>query len=427
MLNSEQPQSKAAANWKRNIGFFIGGQFLSLFGSMLVQFAIMWQITLQTKSGLIMSLFSCASLLPMVVISPFAGVWADRYNRKYLINISDGVIALVTAILAILMLFGYESIWLMLGAVAVRSVGQGVQQPAVNSLIPQIVPQEHLARVNGIQSTVQAFTTFASPMLAGALLTFIPIQYILLIDVVTALIGMSVVFFFVHVKKLNRHPQEKVSSYFSELKSGVQYIANTPWLKVLMIFSAVFSILSAPACLLTPLQVTRTFGDDVWRLSAVEILFSVGMIVGGIGVSVWGGFKNKVHTVMFACVILGVTTILLGLVPSFAAYLLVLILCGASIPICNTPIMTILQTNIDPQIMGRVFSFASMIGGLAMPFSMLIFGPLADKVSIESLLVVTGAIIAISGIALKLSKSLMVVGKGKPVVEQESVNDIKKL
>ena len=120
------------ANWKRNVGFFIGGQFLSLFGSMLVQFAITWQITLQTQSGVIMSMFSCASLLPMVIISPFAGVWADRYNRKYLINISDGIIALVTALLAILMLFGYQNIWLMLGAVAVRSFGQGVQQPPLH-------------------------------------------------------------------------------------------------------------------------------------------------------------------------------------------------------------------------------------------------------------------------------------------------------
>ncbi len=420
MSQTKQTQMPHNANWKRNVGFFIGGQFLSLFGSMLVQFAITWQITLQTQSGVIMSMFSCASLLPMVIISPFAGVWADRYNRKYLINISDGIIALVTALLAILMLFGYQNIWLMLGAVAVRSFGQGVQQPAVNALVPQIVPAEHLTRVNGIQGTVQAFTTFASPMLAGALLTFLPIQYILLIDVVTALIGMLVVLFFVHVKQPNRHEAQKVSSYFSELKSGVKYIANTPWLKVLMMFSAVFSILSAPACLLTPLQVTRSFGDDVWRLSALEIVFSVGMIVGGIGISVWGGFKNKVYTVLFACTLLGVTTILLGLVPNFFAYLLVLIVCGASIPICNTPIMTVLQTNIDPQIMGRVFSFASMIGGLAMPLSMVIFGPLADKVSIEILLIATGAMITFSGIALKLSKSLMVVGAAKGTEQQEN-------
>ncbi|MEG0291830.1 MAG: MFS transporter [Anaerovoracaceae bacterium] len=412
MFKINQLQINKSTNWQQNIGFFIGGQFLSLFGSMLVQYAITWQITLQTQSGLIMSLFSCAILLPMVIISPFAGVWADRYNRKYLINISDGIIALVTAILAILMFLGYENIWLMLSIVAVRSFGQGVQQPAVNALIPQIVPAEHLIRINGIQGTVQAFTTFASPMLAGVLLSFFPIQYILLIDVITALIGISVVFFFVYVKH-SKPESTQNPSYFGELKEGVHYIMKTPWLKVLMVVSALFGLLSAPACLLTPLQVTRSFGDDVWRLSAVEILFSVGMIAGGIGISAWGGFKNKVHTIMLSCIILGVTTILLGLVPSFFAYLLVIIICGASIPISNTPIMTILQTNIEPQVMGRVFSFASIIGGLAMPISMIFFGPLADKVSIELLLVITGILITVGGASLRFSKSLFLVGKEK--------------
>lgn len=151
---------------------------------MLVQYAITWYITLETQSGVWMTLFTCASLLPMVIISPFAGVWADRYNRKYLINISDSVIAVTTLILAILFLLGYDNMWLMLIVVIVRGFGQGVQSPAVSALIPQIVPQEHLMRVGGIQTTVQSLTMFASPMLAGALLTFFPMEYIFLLMLV---------------------------------------------------------------------------------------------------------------------------------------------------------------------------------------------------------------------------------------------------
>lgn len=96
--------------WKRNAVLFITGQFLSMFGSMLVQYAITWQITLETKSGIIMTLFTSAALLPMVIISPFAGVWADRYNRKHLIVIADAAIALVTLGLAIAYISGYRNI-----------------------------------------------------------------------------------------------------------------------------------------------------------------------------------------------------------------------------------------------------------------------------------------------------------------------------
>ncbi len=164
------PDKNVTANWKRNAGLFIAGQFLSMFGSMLVSHAITWHITLKTQSGSVMALFTGAALLPMVFISPFAGVWADRHNRKYLVNIADGAIALVTLVVAIFYSAGIQNIGLLLAAVVARSIGQGVQQPAVSSLIPQIVPEEHLTRFNGIQSTAQSLTMFTAPMAAGALL-----------------------------------------------------------------------------------------------------------------------------------------------------------------------------------------------------------------------------------------------------------------
>ena len=399
-------------HWKRNAGFFIGGQFMSMFGSMLVQYAITWHITLETQSGVWMTLFTCAALLPMVLISPFAGVWADRYNRKYLINISDASIALATLILAVVFFMGYENMLLMLIVVIVRGFGQGVQAPAVNALIPQIVPQEELQRFNGIQGAVQSLTMFATPMLAGVLVTFLPIEYIFLIDVITAVIGISVVFFCVHDPKLARTQCGKgIGAYFGELKDGLHYIGGIAWLKILLCYTAFFGVCMTPAAMLTPLQVTRTFGDDVWRLTAIEILFSIGMTLGGIVISVWGGFKNKVHTMIMACFAFGVTTFLFGIVPNFWIYLGIMLLCGLTVPFFNTPTMTIMQTKINPQIMGRVFSVLMMINGLAMPLGMALFGPLGDVVRIEILLIVTGALIFASGFALLASKPLKEAGK----------------
>jgi DHA3 family macrolide efflux protein-like MFS transporter len=410
-MNSTQ-QTADNLNWKRNAGFFIGGQFASMFGSMLVQYAITWHITLQTKSGVMMTVFTCAALLPMVFISPFAGVWADRYNRKYLINAADGAIAIVTLILAVAYIGGMKNIWLMLVVILIRSLGQGVQQPSVSAIVPQIVPEDQLARFNGIQSAVQSFTMFAAPMISGALLTFLPIEHIFFIDVITAAIGISVVFFCVKVSGVPgaREIEPGVAAYYRELMEGFRFIGNTKWLKILFVYMAFFSVFVTPAAMLTPLQVARSFGDDVWRLTAVDILFSVGMMLGGVVMSVWGGFKNKVHTMILACFAFGATTVLFGVVPDFWMYSGVMLLCGSVMPMFNTPMMTVMQTKIQPRFMGRVFSAVTMIGGVAMPVGMSVFGPLGDWVRIETLLVGTGTVLFLSGFVLCGCKSLIAEG-----------------
>ncbi len=400
-------------NWKRNATLYIIGQFVSMFGSMLVQHAITWQITLETKSGVIMTLFTCAALLPMTLISPFAGVWADRHNRKHLIIISDACIALITLGLAVAYISGYKNIWLMFIVVIARSFGQGIQQPAVSAMIPQIVPTESLQRFNGIQSSIQSLNMFVAPMAAGALLSFLSIEYIFFVDVVTAAIGISIVLIFVKVSGVPRTEELKhgVQAYFHELREGLRYINSKAWLKLIIIYSAFFSFFASPAALLTPLQTARTFGDDVWRLTAIEIVFSIGAVVGGILISVWGGFKNKAHTIVMACALFGLTGFLLGVVPNFWIYLGVMLICGVTMPLFNTPSMTLLQSKIEPDKMGRVFSVMMMFGGLAMPLGMVVFGPLGDVVRIEWLLIASGIVIFVSGLALLRARSVIEIGK----------------
>ncbi|MDR1131061.1 MAG: MFS transporter [Oscillospiraceae bacterium] len=394
--------------WERNATFFVAGQFLSTFGSMLVQHAVTWHITLQTQSSGVMTIFTCAALLPMVFISPFAGVWADRYNRKYLVNLSDGAIALVTLAVALLHFSGFQSIWVLLAAVMARSAGQGVQQPAAHALIPQLVPQAHLARFNGLQSAAQSLTMFAAPMVSGALLTFLPIAYIFLIDIVTAAIGIAIVFFCVKTARPPKTEEKKAGAkaHFHEIAEGLRHIGGTPWLKTLFIAFTLFSVLASPAAMLTPLQVARTFGDDVWRLTAIEILFAAGMTLGSIIMSAWGGFKNKAKTMVFAWLSFGVTTVLFGVIPNFWVYLGVMLLCGCTVPLFNTASMTLMQSKIPPELMGRIFGAVTMLSGLAMPVGMLLFGPLGDVIKIEWLLIVTGVMLILGGFVLRGRKEL---------------------
>ena len=404
-------------NWKRNAVFFLTGQALTIFGSMVVQYAILWHITLKTQSGTMMTVFTIAGFLPMFFISPFGGVWADRFNKKYIINIADGAIALVSLIVAVFLFFGFDYTGLLLACAAARSLGQGVQNPAVGAFIPQIVPEEHLTKVNGIQGSIQSVSMLAAPMASGALMTFAPLESLFLLDVVTAAIGISVLFFLVKTpapaaaQSPNAAEGHKGIDYFHDLKEGLRYVKKHGFVLRLIVISVAFFIAVSPSAFLTTLQVTRDFGAEVWRLTAIETAFLGGMIAGGLLVSAWGGFKNRIYTMTLATVLCGVEAIGLGLAPVFWLYLIVMGAMGLTIPFYNTPSMVLLQTKVESAYMGRVFAVFNMVSSIMMPAGMLLFGPLADRVPIDSLLIVTGAIIVLLSVPFIASKTLREAGK----------------
>jgi DHA3 family macrolide efflux protein-like MFS transporter len=402
-------------DWKKNTALFLIGQAISFLGTMIVQYAIIWHITLKSQSGTMITFLIIIAFLPMFFISPFAGVWADRFNRKYIINISDGLIAFFSLIVAVSLMFGIDSYGILLFCTLVRSLGQGVQTPAVGAFIPQIVPREQLTKINGIQSSIQSFVTISSPMIGGALMSFVPLQVLFFLDVITAIIGISIVFFFVKLPQTEKiipdGLEEKGKKYFHDLKEGMKYIRKHGYILRIIVISAVFLFLFAPATFLTPLQVTRNFGNEVWRLSAIEITFSVGMMLGGLWIGFWGGFKNRIYTMSLSTVLCGILTVGLGLMPDFWLYLVIMTMMGLSMPLWHTPSMVLLQTTVDPAFMGRVLSVFTMVSSTMMPLGMIVFGPVADSVSIDILLVGTGAIIALLTIPMMASKTLREIGR----------------
>jgi DHA3 family macrolide efflux protein-like MFS transporter len=401
-------------NWEKNTALFLIGQALSHFGTMIVQYAILWHIVLKSQSGTIMTFFAIVGFLPMFFISPFAGVWADRFNRKYIINIADGSIAFFSLVVAIFLLAGIDNYGILLTCALVRSLGQGVQMPAVGAFIPQIVPQEHLTKINGFQGSIQSLVTLTSPMLSGALMTFAPLESLFFLDVITAVIGICIVFFFVKIPvKETTEPElqkQKSMAYFYDLKQGLKYIKNHGYVLRMIIISAVFLFMSAPGALLTPLQVTRNFGQDVWRLSAIEITFSIGMMAGGILIGIWGGFKNRIYTMAFSCVLCGMLSAGLGVATNFWLYLFIMALIGLSMPFYNAPSMVLLQTTVEPEFMGRVISVFTMVSSTMMPLGMAVFGPIADIISIDILLVITGLLVSLLAIPMIASRTLREAG-----------------
>jgi MFS transporter, DHA3 family, macrolide efflux protein len=404
-------------NWKKNMILFLTSQTISLFGSALVQYAIMWHITLTTQSGVMMTIAIVCGFLPTFFLSPFAGVWADRYNRKTLIILSDSLIAISTLVLAILFLNGYDALWLLFVMSSIRALGTAVQTPAVGAMIPGIVPEDKLTKVNAANGSIQALIMLVAPMLSAALLTVSTIEAIFFVDVITAAIAVLILLVFLNVPVHAKALEAQTTSYFEDMRKGFDYIRNHDYVKKFFMFCAFFFILVAPAAFLTPLQVTRSFGDDVWRLTAIEITFSIGMMAGGLVMGTWGGFKNKVHTMTLACLIMGACTFGLGLIPIFWIYLIIMGLVGVAMPFFNTPSTVLLQEKVEGDYLGRVFGVMGMISSVMMPMGMLVFGPLSDIVAIEWLLMLTGLLMFIQGFFLVGTKAL--VEAGKPTVQPE--------
>lgn len=408
---------KLNETWKKNVFIFLSGQTVSLFGSLLVQYAISWYIVLRTQSGVMMTVAIICGFVPTLLLSPFAGVWADRYDRKMLIILSDAGIAVSTLVLAILFLLGYDAIWLIFVISAIRALGTAVQTPTVSAFLPQIVPEDKLIQVNGTFQSLQSVIMLICPMLAGALLTVASIEAIFFIDVFTAIVAISILLLFLKIPVHARALENRSGGYLTDMMEGITYIRNHEFVKKLFLFCAVFLFLIAPAAFLTPLQVTRNFGNDVWRLTALEIAFSVGMTAGGLIIATWGGFKNRMHTMALSSLVNGACTFALGIAPVFWTYLVIMVLIGVIIPFFNTPFMVILQQKIEADYLGRIFGVFTMISTSAMPLGMLVFGPVADMIKIEWLMIGTGILLFAESFFLLGSKAL--IEAGKPVTQTE--------
>jgi DHA3 family macrolide efflux protein-like MFS transporter len=408
----ETPETSDPPHWQRKVVLFLGGQTVSLFGSMLVQYAVFWYLTITYKSGTIMTLAAVFGFLPQAIVSIFGGVWADRHNRKLLIIWADAAIAVSTLALALLMLAGFDAVWLIYATMAMRSAGAGIHTPAVAALIPQITPMRHLMRINGINGAITSGLALLAPAAAGALFAWssaanpgsvtalVPLFFI---DLVTAVIAIAILCF-IAVPTI-RKAGETGTGYFEDLVEGVRYIVNHAFVRWLMILFAIIFLLTVAPSSLTPLMLVRSFpageAQDVINLAVLEVSFSIGMMLGGILVASLFAKHSRIGLVVWASLAFGVLSIALGLSTHLWVFFGFMFLVGLAVPFFSTPSMTLLQETVEPERQGRVFGFVSIVMAVAMPFGMVAFGPLADFIAIEWLLVAAGVLtFVVVGIAV---------------------------
>jgi MFS transporter, DHA3 family, macrolide efflux protein len=420
------------SSWKKKASAFLACQGVSLFGSSITSFALVWYITLKTGSGKWFAALMICSYIPQMLISFVSGSWADRFSKKMLIIASDGSIAVFTLALALIVPFlstDKELFPLILIIAVLRSFFTGIQMPAVNSVIPLLVPKDSLMRFNGINAAVQSVVQFAAPAAAGAVLSFRSLYVALFIDVVTAAIGIGI-FIFIKVPHTSTVPSSVPSpadtsavsdtahmddendasagtdnssgsqSAFADMKQGLTYARENSFIGILLLCYGLFIFLSCPVGFQCALYTSRTFGDTYWYLTAVEIVGFAGMALGGIVIGAWGGFKNRVVTLFTGLALFGLLTVGMGIAPDFIIYLVLMLILGIALTMIQTATTTLIQERTSDAMQGRIFGFQNIMYSGCLSLGMAVFGPLADVMSMRILIVVTGVLLALLGAAV---------------------------
>ena len=376
--------------WQKRILLFLTSQCITLFGSTLVQMALVWYATMQTASGVWVAAFTVGSYLPQFLISFIGGVWADRYHRKKLIIGADMLIAFATFIM-VLAIPHISSEPALLGGLlvmsVVRSFGAGIQTPAVNAVIPQLVPAQQLMRYNGINATMQSVVNFAAPAAAGAVFAVSTLRTTLMIDIVTAIMGTGLLSCLVLPKQDTSFEK---SGVLSDMKIGVRYAFSDRGIGKLLIIYGLFTFFCVPAGYLAGLLVRRIFGDTYWYLTAVEVVGFAGMMAGGVAMSTWGGFRSRGKTLAAGLLAFGSFAIGMGFSKNFILYLGLMAFYGVALTMVQTAITTMLQERTDTSMQGRVFGLLGTMYAGFLPLGMTVFGPLADILPLQWIMIGSG-------------------------------------
>ena len=418
------------ARWAPRFFAIWTGQAFSLLGSMLVQFALVWWLTQTTGSATVLAMATLVAVLPGIVIGPFAGALVDRWNRRLIMIVADSLIALVTLWLIYLYATGRMQVWQVYVAMFLRAALGGFHWPAMQSSTSLMVPKAHLARVAGLNQTMMGVMNIISPPLGALLLSVLPLGKVLAVDVVTAMLAVLPLLF-VAIPQPERSTDATVpgaarASVWADLRAGLRYVAGWPGLLAILVMAMAINFVVNPAFSLMPILVTKYFGLGALQLGWLESVWGIGVVVGGLVLSVWGGFKHRVVTSLLGIVGMGIGTLIVGLSPvgAFTMALLGMLVAGFMNPIVNGPFMAVMQTAVAPDMQGRVFSLIQSASLAMMPLSLLIAGPIADKLGVRVWYVAGGVLCVIIGaLAFAVPAIMQVEENGHPTKATYTTSD----
>lgn len=408
------------SGWKKTFYIIWTGQLFSSLSSSIVGFSVVFWLSVQSQSAQVLAYAMIAALLPQIVLGMFTGVYIDKWSRKYTMIFSDLFIAFCTGILGLLFYFGAVAIWQIYLLMVLRSVGTAFHTPAMQSSTPLLAPESELMRIAGINQVIYSLSTIGGPVLGAILINSMPMTYIMSLDVIGALIACTCLLF-VTIPNPVKKASEVKHNLLAEIKEGLQAIFSRKGLKYLFMgeMGAMFFII--PVASLFPLITLQYFKGTAFDLGLVESGWGVGMLLGGVIV----GLRQMKHArkamlIAMMCMVSGICFMSSGMLSINAFYFFVVLtfIGGIAATIWNSSFTVILQTNIEPDKLGRAFStYDSLILVPSIP-GLLATGFIAENIGLQNSFVIAGASMTLIGLLIFINPKIRSLDKQKPMVSE---------
>lgn len=457
-------------HWLAIIGIIWAGQAVSMFTSYAASFAAIWYVTETTGSALALSALSICAFLPQGLLSPMGGVLADRINRKYIIIAADLFCGLASLALGFIILFGEVSLLAIVVMVIIRSAAQAFHYPAMMALMPMMVPDKHLLRINTLDQLLLSVSGMVAPALGILLYTVLGFHSVMFLDFAGALLacaGMllaktpapksrtssasnnvasrmassgttsSESYDIAPSKLSNIEHAESNSSTNSTSKSGNSSSTSDPattpekrhpltdlkegWaalravqgLFILIILIILGMMCFSPMSSLYPLMTYDYFNGDGYMASIAEATFAAGLLVGSTLIMTWGGGKRLAALISIACVSFGLLCAISGLIPPTMFWLFATLCAGMGLVSAwfNGPMMTLIQKNTSEETMGRIIGLVTAGTSLAGPIGIALGGVFAEYMGIAPFFVIDGILCALVGVLMYAFKSVRALDK----------------
>lgn len=383
--------------WRKKYLTILSGQTVSLIGSSAVQFALIWWLTNESKSAIMLSLAGLSSYLPQMILGPFVGVWLDRLKRKYIVIFADLFMGLVALGLSIWFLVGSPGYLVVIAALFLRSSANVFHTPSIQAIVPLLVPEEELVKANSWNQFLQSGAFMLGPVLGAVMFAAMPIWLILLTDLIGA-IAACLTLWIVEVPDVPRS-EESIQHYLEELKDGFSVFKNDPPMLAVMIFSFFIMIFYLPLGILFPLMTNVHFELSAGFASIVEFCYAAGMMISAFLIGMKKEWREKLLAAQLSNVGLAITFIGSGLAPAnmFGYWMFVFfcMLMGGVGNLYNIPFTSYLQETVAPEKLGRVFSLFGSVMSAAMPIGLLVAGPVSEKIGIAKWFLISGILVLI--------------------------------
>lgn len=373
------------------------GQAFSLLSSSAVQFAIIWWITTETGSAMALTIATLVGLLPQAIIGIFAGIWIDRYDRKYIMIIADLCVAISSFALFLIFMLGVESILYVYIVLFFRALGETFHKPALQAAIPTLVPKSELTKAGGLGQMINSATTIVGPMLGAFIMSVSSLPFAMLIDVLGAFMAISTLLtvkFPKHNRKRSRTP------VLNDIKQGLQAIKTNKVLLRLSVPMLLATIIFVPIGTLLPLMVKTFFNGTAWHNGLVQTLFSLGMLLSATLIGITGGMKRQFLMIALSTSLLGFSALIGGLLPAnmFWLFCIIVMIMGGCGMGFNIPFTAYIQRTISSENLGKVLSLVTSVMSFAAPIGMFIAGPVSEIIGIGNWIIIAGALMILNGL-----------------------------